>query len=248
VTTPERVLYGLAYWSRRGEPDMVDQLAAALSEPERAEARAVMDVPGVAETLRSLSMDELRARMLALAGKTRETQVSEPQREVTTILPGGRGQPTLVIREPGWEQQAAAEREAQRRAETAAEVKRIERERAIRESPFTPRPPLVPTDPVAQVHAEWEREKWFRECAELRDVPRKQAELEEWARKVELGRAMAPPDPPPPMRYGRPVSKAQLNYEAQQADYQAKQASHVGRGCGYCNTCRNGGGQFCLYG
>jgi hypothetical protein len=248
VTAPERVLYGLAYWSRRGEPDMVHQLAAALSPAERAEARAVMGMPGVAETLRHLPMDELRARMLALAGKTRETQVSEPRREVTTILPGGRGVPTIVVREPGWQQQAVAEREAQRRAETAAEVKRIERERAIRESPFTPRPPLVPTDPVAQVHAEWERQKWLDECAELRDVPRKQAELEEWARKVELERAMAPPDPPEPTRWGRPVSRAQLNYEAQQADYQTKQASRAGRGCGYCNTCRAGGGQWCLYG
>jgi hypothetical protein len=188
----DRALYGLAYWWRRGDTDMVDQLAAALSEPERAEARSVLGVPGVAETLRTLPEDELRARMLALAGKSREAHVSKPQREVTTILPGGRGVPTIVVREPGWEQQAAAEREAQRRAETDAEVKRIERERAIRESPFTPRPPLVPKDPVAQVYADWERQKWLDECAELRDVPRKQAELEEWARKVELERAMAP--------------------------------------------------------
>jgi hypothetical protein len=244
----ERILYALAHHMRRGDPAAADDLVATLSEPERAAARELLGVPGVAETLRMLSEDELRARMLALAGKTREAHVSEPQREVTTILPGGRGVPTIVVREPGWEQQAAAEREARRRAETGAEVKRIERERAIRESPFTPRPPLLPTDPVAQVHAEWERQKWLDECAELRDVPRKQAELEEWARKVELERAMDSPDPPPPMRYGRPVSKAQLNYEAQQADYQAKQASHAGRGCGYCNTCRNGGGQFCLYG
>jgi hypothetical protein len=248
VTAPERVLYGLAYWSRRGETDMVDQLAGALSPAEHAEARAVMDVPGVAETLRTLSEDELRARMLALAGKTRETQVSEPQREVTTIMSGGQGQPTIVVREPGWQQQAAAEREAQRRAEIDAEVKRIRHERAIRESPFSPRPPLVPADPVARVHAEWKRQKWLDECAELRDVPRKQAELEEWARKVKLQQMMEPPPPPPPMRYGRPVSTAQMNYEAQQADYQAKQASRAGRGCGYCNTCRDGGGQFCLYG
>jgi hypothetical protein len=170
--------------------------------------------------------------------------VSEPQHEVTTIMSGGPGQPTIVVREPGWQQQAAAEREAQRRAETGAEVKRIERERVIREN--SPRPPLVPTDPVARVHAEWERQKWLDECAESRDVPRKQAELEEWARKYELERAMAPSAPPEPTRYGRPVSKAQLNYEAQQADYQAKQASRAGRGCGYCNTCRNGGGQWCL--
>ena len=243
MSAPERVLYGLAYWSRRGEPDMVDRLAGALSPAERAEARAVMDLPGVGETLRTLSEDELRARMLALAGKSRETQVSEPQHEVTTILPGDRGVPTIVVREPGWQQQAAAEREAQRRAETGAEVKRIKRERVIREN--SPRPPLVPTDPVARVHAEWERQKWLDECAESRDVPRKQAELEEWARKAKLERAMAPPDPPEPTRYGRPVSKAQQAYEAAQAASQAKQARPA-QGCGYCNTCRNGGPQWCL--
>jgi hypothetical protein len=241
----ERVLYALAWHLRRGDPAAGDDLVRTLSPAERAEARAVTDVPGVAETLRTLSEDELRARMLALAGKTRETHVSEPKREVTTILPGGRGVPTIVVREPGWQQQAAAEREAQRRAETGAEVKRIRHERAVRE--YTLRPPLVPTDPVARVHAEWERQKWLDECAELRDVPRKQAELEEWARKVELERAMEPPDPPPPMRYGRPVSTAQLAYEEQQAAWQAKQARPA-QGCGYCNTCRAGGGQWCLYG
>jgi hypothetical protein len=248
VTAQERALYALAYHLRRGDPAAGDDLVRTLSPAERAEAQAVLDLPGVAETLRTLSETELRARMLALAGKSKETQVSEPQREVTTIMSGGQGQPTIVVREPGWQQQAAAEREAQRRAEVDAEVKRIRRERAIRESPFSPRPPLVPADPVAQVHADWERQKWLDECAELRDVPRKQAELEEWARKVELERAMEPPDPPEPTRWGRPVSKAQLNYEAQQADYQAKQASRAGGGCGYCNTCRDGGGQWCLYG
>jgi hypothetical protein len=243
----ERVLYALAWHLRRGDPAASDDLVAALSPAERAEARAVLGLPGVVETLRDLTDAELRARMLALAGKSRETQVSEPKRETTTIMSGSPGVPTIVVRELGWEQQAAAEREAQRRAETGAEVKRIERERAVRESPFTPRPPLVPADPVARVHAEWERKKWLDECAELRDVPRKQAELEEWARKYELERAMAPPDPPPPTRYGRPVSTAQLAYEEQQATWQAKQARPA-QGCGYCNTCRAGGGQWCLNG
>jgi hypothetical protein len=74
VTAPERVLYGLAYWSRRGEPDMLDQLAGTLSPAERTEAQEVMGLPGVAETLRDLPMDQLRERMLGLAGKSRETQ------------------------------------------------------------------------------------------------------------------------------------------------------------------------------
>jgi hypothetical protein len=242
----ERVLYALAYHLRRDDPAASDDLVRTLSPAERAEARAVMDVPGVAETLRTLSEDELRARMLALAGKSKETQVSEPKHEVTTILPGGRGVPTIVVREPGWQQQAAAEREAQRRDETKAFLERMERERVIREN--SPRPPLVPADPVERVHAEWKRQKWLDECAESRDLPRRQAELEEWARKAELERAMAPPDPPQPTRYGRPVSKAQLAYEEQQAAWQAKQGRPAGGGCGYCNTCRDGAPQWCLRG
>jgi hypothetical protein len=167
--------------------------------------------------------------------------------EITTILPGGYGAPPVLIREPGWQQQAEAEREAQRRAETDAEVARIKRDRDIRESPFSPRAPLVPEDPVARVYADAKRQKWLAECAEARDLPRKQAELEEWARKVEMERAMAPPEPPPPTRYGRPLSTAELNYERDQAAWQSGQASRAGRGCGYCNTCRDGGGQFCLF-
>jgi hypothetical protein len=123
--------------------------------------------------------------------------VSEPQHEVTTILHGGPGVPTLIAREPGWEQQAAAEREAQRRAETAAEVKRIERERAIREA--TPRPPLVPTDPVAQVHAEWKRQKWLDDCAESRKWTPEFIESQLATEEVLLSamRAAEPPAPDP---------------------------------------------------
>jgi hypothetical protein len=245
VTAPERVLYGLAYWARRGESDMVGQLARSLSDPERAEAQAVLGLPGVAETLRELPEDELRARMLALAGKSKETPVKANKAEITTILPGDRGIPPVVLREPGWQQQADAEREAQQRAETKAEVERIEREAAIRK---TARPaPLVSRDPVQRVHDDWRREKWLAAAAESRDLPRRQAELEEWARKVELERAMEPPAPPPPVRHGRPLSTAELNYEAAQADYQAKRARPPGGGCGYCNTCRDGGGQWCLF-
>jgi hypothetical protein len=242
----ERALYGLAYWSRRGEPGMMEQLAGTLSPAERTEAQAVMGLPGVVETLRDLPMDQLAERMLGLAGKSRETHVSEPQHEVTTILSGSAAEGgTIIVREPGWEMQAAAEREAKRRDETKAFIERIERERAVRESPFS-RP--APLDPVAQLQADWDRQKWLDECAESRDLPRRQAELEEWARRVELERAMAPPDLPPPTRYGRPLSTAQLAYEEQQAAWQAKQARLPGGGCGYCNTCRAGGGQWCLYG
>jgi hypothetical protein len=169
-----------------------------------------------------------------------------PRHEVTTIMPGSAAEGgTIIVREPGWELRAAAERETQRRDETKAFLEQIERERAVRESPFS-RP--APLDPVAQLQADWGRRKWLDECAESRDLLRRQAELEEWARKVELERAMAPPDPPPPTRYGRPVSKAQQLYEEQQAAWQAKQARPPGGGCGYCNTCRDGHPEWCLRG
>jgi hypothetical protein len=167
------------------------------------------------------------------------------QREITTRLPGGRGEPLILVREPGWQQQAEAEREAQRSAEIKAEVERIEREAFIRKT--TPPAPLVSPDPVQRVHDDWAREKRLAEAAESRDAPRWQAELEEWAARVELERAMAPPEPPEPTRYGRPVSKAQQAYEAAQLAWQVKQGRPA-QGCGYCNTCRDGGGQFCLFG
>jgi hypothetical protein len=166
--------------------------------------------------------------------------------EVTTILSGGRGVPTIVVREPGWQQQAAAEREAQRRAETDAEVKRIERDREIREHSPRPRPGVV-----EQALADWKSEKWLRDCEEKRNAPAKAAadlaELEAWAASPEVQEYVAS-KADPPMRYGRPVSTAQLNYEAQQAAWQAKQSRPAGGGCGYCNTCRDGGPQWCLHG
>jgi hypothetical protein len=126
--------------------------------------------------------------------------VSKPQHEVTTILPGSAGEGgTIIVREPGWEQQAAAEREAKARAETDAEVKRIERERAIRESPFTPRPPLVPTDPVAQLHAEAARRRWLDDCAESRKWTPEFIEAQLATEEVLLSamRAAEPPAPDP---------------------------------------------------
>jgi hypothetical protein len=184
----DRALYALAYWLRRGDTGMMDRLRAALSDGERAEARETLYTPGVAESLQEMPEDELRARMIALAGKSRKAPMSKPQHEITTILPGGRGAPAVVLREPGWQQQAEAEREAQRRAETDAEVKRIEREAFLRK--VTPPARL---SVVEQVYADMARKKWFDEVAESRDLPRKQAELEAWAARVELERVMEPP-------------------------------------------------------
>ena len=67
----ERALYGMAFWLRRGDTQAVSDLAAALDETERAEARELWDVPGVPQTLRELSEQDLQARMFELAGKSR---------------------------------------------------------------------------------------------------------------------------------------------------------------------------------
>jgi hypothetical protein len=190
VSAAERALYGLAWHLRHRDTAAREALLATLTPAERAECQAVLELPGVPETLAALPDGELRRRMLSLAGKSREVSVN--RHEVTTILSGGRGAPTIVVREPGWQQQAAAEQEARQRAETKAFIDQLQHEAFIRE--HSPRPRL---GPVEQVYADVAASKWLAECAEARDLPRKQAELEEWARKVELERVMNPGPPQP---------------------------------------------------
>src|SRR4029434_7566202 len=57
----ERALYSVAYWLRRGDTQAVSDLAAALDETERAEARELWDVPGVPQTLCELPEQDLQA-------------------------------------------------------------------------------------------------------------------------------------------------------------------------------------------
>jgi hypothetical protein len=239
VTTTERVLYGLAYWLRHGDAATGDDLARTLSPAERAEAQAVLDLPGVAETLRGLPVDELRARMLALAGKSKETQVSEPQREITTRLPGGRGEPLLIVRDHGaWEAQVAAENRAKAEEETRAAVAGIQR--AEEERKFARRPSLAEQErSMRRIEAEYRRK---------REEPARAAEqlaaLEAWA---ETAQAEMPPTPPQPTRYGKPLSPAEVAYEAQQLAWQSKQARQaMAAGCGTCAACRTGGGFPCV--
>jgi hypothetical protein len=131
VSTTERILYGLAWHLRHGDPAARDDLAGMLSEDERAEARAVLALPGVAETLQGLTDDELRARMLSLAGKSKEIPVK--QHEPTTILSGAPGVPTVVVRDhDGWQAQVAAENRArvdEQIKATVADIERGEQER-----------------------------------------------------------------------------------------------------------------------
>jgi hypothetical protein len=230
----ERALYGLAWYMRRGDQAAADDLVRTLSPDERAEAREVFSVPGVAETLRELPEDELRARMLALAGKSKETQVSDPQREITTRLPGGRGEPLLIVRDHGaWEQQVAEENRAKAAEETRAAVADIER--GEQERKYARRPSLAEQKrAMDRIEAEYrrKREEPARAAAQL-------AALEAWA---ETARAALPPEPPQPVRYGKPLSPAEVAYEEQQAAWQSKQARQaMAAGCGTCMACRTGG-------
>jgi hypothetical protein len=235
----ERALYGLAYWLRHGDAATGDELAGALSPAERAEARAVMELPGVADTLHTLSEDELRRRMVELAGKSKETQVSEPQREITTRLPGGRGAPLLIVRDHGaWEQQVAEENRAKAAEETRAAVAAIER--AEQERKLAPRPSLAEQErSMRRIEAEYrrKREEPARAAAQL-------AALEAWA---ETAQAEMPPTPPQPTRYGKPLSPAEVAYEEQQAAWQSKKARQaMAAGCGTCAACRTGGVYPCV--
>jgi hypothetical protein len=214
VSGAERALYGLAWHLRRRDTAAREALLAALTPAERAECQAVLELPGVPETLAALNDDELRSRMLSLAGKSMEVPVKDP--EVTTILSGGRGAPVIVVREPGWQQQAQAEQEARQRAETKAFIDQLQHEAFIREHSRRP-----PDDPVAQVHADAKRQRWLDECAEARKwtPERVEAMLDAQETLIRAMMARSPEPPPqPPMRYGRPLSPAEQAYEAAQLD------------------------------
>jgi hypothetical protein len=66
--TGERALYALTYWLRRRDTQAVADLAAALDDDVRAEARELYLIDGVPRALYEMPEPELRARMTALAG------------------------------------------------------------------------------------------------------------------------------------------------------------------------------------
>ena len=67
--TAERTLYSLAYWLRQRDTQSFNALAAGLDDEERAVAGELWTVPGVPETLYTLPLPELLARMAVLAGQ-----------------------------------------------------------------------------------------------------------------------------------------------------------------------------------
>jgi hypothetical protein len=157
----------------------------------------------------------------------------------TTILPGERGEPVIIVRDhDGWAVQVAAAKRARADEEIAAKVAEIAADAAARAAA----PPAFPggrEEAIAAIHAVRARAEAPQKAADEVDVTQALIEAEA---------AALPPDPPRPMRYGRPVSSAQLRYEADQAAWQAKQARPPGGGCGYCMVCRDGHPEWCLRG
>ncbi len=160
----------------------------------------------------------------------------------TEILKGsGRpGDPSLRItdvpdaRRLAFEEQRRAEQEA----ETKAMVDQITHDRFIRE--HTPPRPLVPTDPVEQLRAQWKSDQWLAEIEESRRLPERLAELEAWARKAQLEAMLSPPPPPPPTRFGKALSSAALAHEAAlEAEFAARNRAAVKA---VCTDCRVVGG------
>src|SRR5258708_7069707 len=138
--------------------------------------------------------------------------------EITTILSGSRGAPTITVREPNWRGQAEAERGAQRRAGAKAEGARVERGADGREP--ASRPPLVPQEPGARGYADAKRQQWLDECAEKgKWTPERVTAMLDAEETLLLAMRAQMPDPPPqPARYGRPLSPAEQAYEAAQLD------------------------------
>jgi hypothetical protein len=118
-----------------------------------------------------------------------------PQYEPTTIMHGGPGVPTVIVRDhDGWRAQVEAEKRAKADAEIKAAVDDIRR--GEEERKYAPPPPL---DVVAQVHAEWKAQKWLDECAESRKWTPEFIESQLATEEVLLSamRAQEPPAPDP---------------------------------------------------
>ncbi len=163
-----------------------------------------------------------------------------PQYEATTILPGAPGVPTIIVRDRGaWEAQVAAEKRAKADEQIRAAAADIQRGEQVRK--YARRPSLAEQKrALDRIEAEYrhKREEPARAAAQL-------AELEAWA---ETAQAALPPDPPQPMRHGKPLSTAQLAYERDQLAWQSKQARQaMAAGCGTCAACRTGGVYPCLF-
>jgi hypothetical protein len=106
-----------------------------------------------------------------------------------------------------------------------------------------------PVSPEQQALESAQGAAWIAEAKARREEParlaQQQAELEAWANDPAT-MAAARPDPPPPTRYGKALSPAEVLYEQQLEAAQTKaQAAALAAGCGTCWHCQTG--QRCVY-
>jgi hypothetical protein len=157
--------------------------------------------------------------------------------EPTTILSGGQGQPTIVVRDHGWRAQVEAEKRARQDEEIKATVAGIRRAGEVRKR--APRPSLAELADGMRANAAL--------AAERREAPERiTRQLDATEAIVQAMAARTPAEPAPVMRRGRPVSPAQLAYEDAQLAHKMRQDRPAGGGCGYCSTCRGGHPEWCL--
>lgn len=208
----DRVLYSLAFWTRNGDESSAEALLESLSPAERTEVLATFETPGVARTLFDLDGDELAGRMLNLAGKMEARMGGQWQpkpAEASTILGGSVAEGgTIVIRDhDAWRQQVADERRAKQDEQIRATLAEIERGQNARS--LAPPPGREELAAAMRANAALYRERM--------EAPHRVArQLDVTEALLEAAKAAEPPDPAQLMRYGRPVSSAQLHYEAQQ--------------------------------
>jgi hypothetical protein len=147
----------------------------------------------------------------------------------------------VITDRPGREAEIAAEKRAQQDREIKTLLGQIEARKHA--------PPLPPPSAAEELLWRADAAAWVKKCQELKAATPAAvaAELDTLETELAAMRAAAPAAPEPVMRFGQPVSKAQLNYEAQQAAWQAKRARPAGGGCGHCMNCRDGGAQWCLF-
>lgn len=189
----DRAMAAITFWGRQGDPGTALELLRALDADTQDEVRETYGL--VVETLFELPGNELQRLMYEMAAKSRGKRMNEPRYEPTTILSGGHGAPTVVVRDhDGWRAQVEAEKRRQQDEETKALLERIEHARAVRES--TPRRALTPVEEVYEDHA---REKWLAEAEEKRrwtpQFVEEQLATEELLLEAMMAGAPPPPDP-----------------------------------------------------
>jgi len=225
----ERAAAAALYWAQRRDPEAIRGAMVGLSDAERAEVVRLLH----GGYMTGATDQQLRETMLELAAKSlpwKEQTVNDATGRTVSRVPGDAPIVLTDVPDP-----RAVARAAERRAEQDAEIKRLvyqiqQGETVRRYAATIPVPELRDATRANVALLQQRREEAaepFRDLAELeRDVPA----------LLDLAKAAIPPQP---TRYGRPLSPAEVAYEAAELEAMvAKQAAHPG--CGSCVPCRTG--------